>query len=401
MSTSSFGSYQREVFAEGLRGNLPALPADLDSVEFLAQERLGAGPFAYVHGPAGLGSTMRANREAFERWRIVPRMLTRSTVRRLETTVLGTDLPAPVMVAPVGVQSILHPDGELATAQASAELGLPMILSTMSSYSIEEVARANQTGPRWFQLYWPNDDDITLSLLSRARAAGFSTLVVTLDTMSLGWRPEIVSLSYLPMLRGIGTAVLFSDPVFRATLRKPPEEDLETAVAEWDRLFGVAGRHWSELDFLRRNWDGPILLKGIQHVEDARRAVAHGMDGIVVSNHGGRQVDGAVAALDTLPEIVAAVGDKLTVLFDSGVRTGADVFKALALGAQAVLIGRPYAYGLGLAGSAGVRHVLRSLLADLDMTLGLAGYRYLSELNPDVLTRPDWRDRTCRCRTQP
>jgi lactate 2-monooxygenase len=387
MQPATFAAYQPEIYARGLSGELPPFTTDPEELEASARRRLGPGPFAYVAGPAGAGTTMRANRAAFDRWRFVPRMLTHADERFLDTFVLGTSMPAPVLVGPVGVQAIVHPDGELATARAAADLGLTMVLSTMSSYSIEEVAQAGGAGSRWFQLYWPNDDDLTVSLLERARVAGYSVLVVTLDTMSLGWRPSIVDLAYLPMLRGVGTAVLFSDPVFRAGLAKPPEEDLPAAVERWADLLATAPRRWSELSFLRRYWPGPIVLKGILHVDDARRAADCGMDGIVVSNHGGRQVDGAVAALDVLPEIVDAVADRLTVLFDSGVRTGADVLKACALGAEAVLIGRPYLYGLAHAGQAGVRHVLRSLLADVDLTLGLAGYRRLDELHRGVLRR--------------
>ena len=394
MEPATFAAYQPEIYARGLTGELPPFTTDPEGLEESAGSRLAPGPFAYVAGPAGAGTTMRANRAAFDRWRFVPRMLTRSDERFLETSVLGTRMPAPVLVGPVGVQAIVHPDGELATARAAAGLGLTMVLSTMSSYSIEEVAQANGSGARWFQLYWPNDDELTVSLLERAQVAGYSVLVVTLDTMSLGWRPSIVDLAYLPMLRGVGTAVLFSDPVFRAGLAKPPEEDLPAAVERWGDLLATAPRGWSELAFLRRYWRGPIVLKGILHVDDAKLAVEHGMDGVVVSNHGGRQVDGAVAALDVLPEIVAAVGDRLSVLFDSGVRTGADVLKARALGAEAVLLGRPYMYGLAHAGEAGVRHVLRALLADVDLTLGLAGYHSLAELHPGVLR--DGRDAGAR-----
>jgi lactate 2-monooxygenase len=317
----------------------------------------------------------------------VPRMLTESTERDLATTVLGTSMPAPVLLAPVGVQSIVHPDAELATARAAAALGVPMILSTASSSTIENVAEASGAGPRWFQLYWPSDSDVTASILSRAKKAGYTTLVVTLDTWTLGWRPCDLDQAYLPFLQGEGVAVPFSDPAFRALLDKTPEEDKAAAILRW--IFMVTGtdRSWKQLPFLREHWDGPIVLKGIQHVDDARRAVAAGMDGIIVSNHGGRQVDGAIAALDALPEIATAVGDRIEVLFDSGVRTGADVLKALALGASAVLLGRPYVYGLAHGGEAGVRHVLRSLLADFDLTMGLSGNRSVGQLSPSVLRR--------------
>jgi lactate 2-monooxygenase len=378
-------AYQSEIYLAGLAGTTPALPTDLTQLEALAGQKLDGGPFWYVAGGAGTGATMRANRAAMDTWRIVPRMLREATQRRLATTVLGTELPAPVLLAPVGVQSIVHPDGELAVARAAAELGVPIVLSTASSYTIEEVAEASGTGPRWYQLYWPTEDEVTISLLKRAHAAGYTTLVVTLDTWTLGYRPHDLDQSYLPFIRGVGTAIPFSDPAFRAKLAAAPEDDLMAAVGRWLPMFTGTALRWDRLPLLREHWDGPIVLKGVQHPDDARRAIEAGMDGIAVSNHGGRQVDGAVAALDTLPGIVAAVDGRAAVLFDSGVRTGADVFKALALGADAVLLARPYVYGLALAGQDGVRHVLRCLLTELDLTLGLAGYADVAELTPDAL----------------
>jgi lactate 2-monooxygenase len=385
--TERFGGYQNEIYLQGLAGDLPPFSTDPVRLEESAAQVLEPGPFSYVAGGAGSAATVRANREAFDRWRLVPRMLTGATERDLSTTVLGTPMPAPVLLAPVGVQSIVHPEAELATARAAAALRVPMILSTASSTSIEEVAAANEAGPRWFQLYWPNDPDVCASLLGRAKKAGYTTLVVTLDTWTLAWRPTDLDQAYLPFLRGEGMAIPFSDPAFRALLDATPEQDAATAILRWLFMITGADRTWDQLPFLREHWDGPIVLKGIQHVDDARRAVAAGMDGIVVSNHGGRQVDGAVASLEVLPEIVAAVGDRIEVLFDSGVRTGADVLKALALGAKAVLLGRPYVYGLAHGGEDGVRHVLRSLLADLDLTLGLSGHRRVGELSPESLRR--------------
>jgi isopentenyl diphosphate isomerase/L-lactate dehydrogenase-like FMN-dependent dehydrogenase len=384
--SAPFGAYQGEIYLNALGGVVPEFTTNAGELEESARQRLEPGPFWYVVGAAGVGATARANREAFDRWRIVPRMLRDATVRDLSTTVLGTALPAPVMVAPVGVQSILHPDGELATARAAAALGLPMVLSTASSYTIEEVATVNGDGPRWYQLYWPNDDEVCASLLRRAQASGFTTLVVTLDTWTLAWRPHDLDSGYLPFLRGVGTAIPFSDPAFRAGLARPPEEDLTAAVLRWVPMFTGTDKSWDRLPFLREHWAGPIVLKGVLHPDDAKRAADAGMDGIVVSNHGGRQVDGAIAALDALPGIVDAVGGRLTVLFDSGVRTGADAVKALALGARSVLIGRPVAYGLAHGGEAGVRHVLRSLLADLDLTVALSGYHNLAELTPEALS---------------
>ncbi|HEX5568324.1 MAG TPA: alpha-hydroxy-acid oxidizing protein, partial [Streptomyces sp.] len=301
---AAFGAYQSEIYLNGLGGRLPPFTTDLTALEESARERMEPGPFWYVAGSAGSGATDRANREAFDRRRIVPRMLRDATHRDLRTTVLGAELPAPVLLAPVGVQSIVHPDGELATARAAAALGLPMVLSTASSHTIENVAEAGGDGPRWFQLYWPNDDEVCVSILNRARAAGFTTLVVTLDTWTLAWRPHDLDLSYLPFVRGVGTAIPFSDPAFRAGLEKSPEEDLIPAVLRWVPMFTGTDRSWDRLPFLREHWDGPIVLKGIQHPDDARRAVDAGMNGIVVSNHGGRQVDGAIASLDALPGVV-------------------------------------------------------------------------------------------------
>ncbi|HEX5407779.1 MAG TPA: lactate 2-monooxygenase [Pseudonocardiaceae bacterium] len=381
------GTYQSEIYLQGLADQVPEFTTNGSALEQAASESLAPGPFGYVAGAAGSGATNRANLAAFERWRLVPRMLTGSTVRDLETTVLGTRMPAPVLLGPVGVQSILHADGELATARAAAALGMPMVMSTHSSYSIEDVAAASGEGPRWFQLYRPNDDAVCVSILDRARAAGFSVLVVTLDTWTLGWRTTDLDSAYLPFLRGVGAAVAFTDPVFRSGLASPPEEDITPAVLKWVSMFTGTDRTWDDLEFLREHWDGPIVLKGIQHVADARRAAEAGMDGIIVSNHGGRQVDGAIGSLEALPGIAAAVGDELSVLFDSGIRGGADVVKALALGAKAVLLGRLYAYGLGIGGESGVRHVLRSVLAETDLTLGLSGHRSVHELSPDSLYR--------------
>jgi isopentenyl diphosphate isomerase/L-lactate dehydrogenase-like FMN-dependent dehydrogenase len=260
-----------------------------------------------------------------------------------------------------------------------------MIVSTVSSYSLEEVAKANGDGVRWFQLYWPNDDEVCASFLSRAASAGYSALVVTLDTWLLGWRPHDLDHAYLPFLTGEGLATYFSDPAFCAALEKAPEEDVPAAVMRWLPMFTGRDRTWEHLSFIRDHWKGPVLLKGIQHVDDARRAVDAGVDGIVVSNHGGRQVDGAIASLDALPGIVDAVGDAVEVLFDSGVRTGSDVLKAVALGAKATLVGRPWVYGLALGGYDGVRHVLRCLLADIDLALALSGNSAFEQVGPHVL----------------
>ncbi len=289
---------------------------------------------------------MDANREAFRRWRIAPRMLRDVAVRDLSTTVLGHELPAPVMLAPVGAQRIVHDDGELASARAAAALGLPIVASTVAAYSMEEMAEANGEGDRWYQLYWSNDDEIAKSMVERAEAAGYTAIVLTVDAFVLGWKPRDLQQAWAPFLHGIGIANYLEDPVFRSQLDKSPEDDPGAAIGHFVSVLSNPSITWERLEWLRSITDLPILLKGIQRVDDARRAAEREIDGIVVSNHGGRQVGGAMGSLDALPAIVEEVGDRMAILFDSGVRSGADIFKALALGAHAVLVGRPYIWGL-------------------------------------------------------
>lgn len=388
MPDAPFGNYQLEIYRRGPTSKVTEIPFSFAELERRAGEKLSQGAFDYVAGGAGAEETMRANREAFARWRIVPRMLRDVAARDLRAIVLGTEMPAPVMLAPVGVLSIVHPEAELAVARAAAALGLTMVLSTASSRSLEEVAQVMGASPRWFQLYWPKDRDFAASLLRRAEQAGYRAIVVTLDTWLLGWRPRDLTGAYLPFLRGEGLANYFSDPVFCARLPKPPQEDMAAAIAHWASVFSDPSVTWDDLRFLREHTRLPLVLKGILHPDDARRAAELGMDGVIVSNHGGRQVDGAVAALDALPGVVSAAG-RMPVLFDSGIRTGADVVKALSLGAKAVLLGRPYVYGLALEGETGVRAVLRALLAELDLTMALSGASRLDQLSAEMLQRGD------------
>jgi lactate 2-monooxygenase len=371
----NFGDFQVQVYLEGmLGGTTPALTTNLVQLEEHARAVLPDDAIGYIVPSAGDGATARANREAFAAWRIVPRMTRGAAERDLSCTVLGTPMPAPLLIAPVGVQTLAHPEGELATARAAAGFGIPYIHSTAAAHSFEQVAEASGSGARWFQLYYPTDPDVCESFLERAKASGFSVLVVTLDTTLLGWRPADLDRGFLPFLRNEGIANYLTDPAFQAKLAKPLEEDPGAATFLWAGMFPNPGLRWSDLAFLRDRWEGPIAVKGVVSADDARAAVDAGVDGIVVSNHGGRQVDGAIAALDALPEVAAAVGDRATILFDSGIRTGTDVVKALALGADAVLLGRPFLYGLALAGQAGVEHVLRCLLAELDLVVSLAGF---------------------------
>ncbi|WCB94434.1 Lactate 2-monooxygenase [Baekduia alba] len=383
-----FGNYQYEIYLQGLAGQTPDLPVAWDALERAAAAKLDEGARGYVFGGAGSEDTQRENVEALARWRIVPRMLRDVSTRDVRTTVFATTMPAPVLLSPVGVQSIIHPEGELAVARAAGELGVPMVASTASSHTLEDIAQAGGAGaPRWFQLYWPKDDDLTASFVGRAEAAGYEAIVVTLDTPLLAWRPRDLQGAYLPFLKSVGIANYLADPVFRAALAKPPEEDPQAAVGHFVGQFSNPAATWDGIDRIRSLTRLPIVLKGINHPDDAREARARGVDGVLVSNHGGRQVDGAQAAIDALPGVVEAVGDDLTVLFDSGIRSGADVLKAIALGADATLVGRPYLWGLALAGADGVKTVLRSLLAELDLTLALSGHRALDTVGPEILAR--------------
>ncbi|MDQ6915609.1 MAG: alpha-hydroxy-acid oxidizing protein [Actinomycetota bacterium] len=379
------GNYQYEIYLQGLSDTRPELPVAIEELERRAAEEMTPEAYGYVAGGAGAERTVRANREAFDAWRIVPRMLVDVAERDLGVTVLGTEMPAPVLLAPVGVLSIVHPEAERAVARAAAGVGLPMVLSNAASSTIEDVAGEMGDAARWFQLYWPSDRDLAASFVRRAEAAGYGAVVVTLDTRLLAWRPRDVAAAYLPFLRGEGVAVYFSDPVFREKLEAAPEDDPQAAIGQWTAQFPNPSLTWDDLPFLREHTGLPILVKGVLHPDDARRALHAGVDGIVVSNHGGRQVDGAMGALAALPRVVEAVPSEVPVLFDSGVRGGADVVKALALGARAVLVGRPWVWGLALAGEEGVRSVLRGLLADLDLTLALSGHASVADLSTEAL----------------
>ncbi|KAJ7812003.1 oxidoreductase [Mycena olivaceomarginata] len=411
---SPWSTYMVSVYI-GRRGPQPLGTVNFEEIEAKAKEKLKdyPGAFMYAGGSAGTSSTYHANLAAFEKYRIVPRMLVDATTRSLETTIFGVKYSSPIFIGPIGTQAIFMEEAELAPARAGKNLGIPFIMSTAASRTIEDVAEANGDGHRWYQLYWPATHEVLLSLLSRAKASGFTALVVTLDTMLMGWRPGDLENSYVPFAHGVGVQVGTSDPVFMARLGREPivgsrpkfpynsrdmdrlyisgDKEVKDAVylgMEWLKECNSGLFHsWEELRFIREHWDGPLVLKGIQSVQDAEKSLDYGVDGIVVSNHGGRQVDGAIPSLYALarimrsPIVKAAQNEgKLTVIFDSGIRTGPDIFKAIALGAQAVILGRPWLYGGIVAGQEGVEQVLRHTLADLDTTLAISGFSSLGEI---------------------
>ena len=407
---------QTEIYLAGVRGRRPTIPFYPGKLERLARQRMTPQAYAYVAGGAGAEGTMTANRAALDRWQIVPRVLRDVSDRDLSIELFGRRLPTPFLLAPVGVLELAHRDADLAVARAAAAEGVPMIFSNQASRPMEACAEAMGEAPHWFQLYWSTVDELVASFLRRAEACGCEAIVVTLDTKMLGWRSRDLDFAHLPFATGRGIAQYTSDPVFRSIVepaaversgRPTPSairalvqatrsypgsfrENLRSgagvaAVRKVMEVYSRPSLTWADFAWLREKTTLPILVKGILHPDDARLAIEHGLDGLVVSNHGGRQVDGAIGSLDALPGVVEAVGGRIPVLFDSGVRGGADAFKALALGAKAVLLGRPYVHGLALDGEAGVREVIRNLVADFDLTMALSGYRSVSELGPQSL----------------
>lgn len=365
------------------------LPISYEDWEKRAEQILAAGPFGYVRGGAGAGDTMKANVEAFKKWVIRPRVCRDITERDLSCTLFGQTLPVPILLAPIGVNTILHPRGELAAARAAAKEGVTYIISNVSSYSMEEVAAEMGDAPRWFQLYPPMDEGLCKSFLQRAEAAGYQAIVVTLDSTLLGWRETDLHNGFLPFIHGHGQGNYLSDPVFKSGFLEEPMKDDEEVVQkildEGNNTFFT----WREVEKLRKWTKLPIILKGITHPDDALLALEHGVDGIVVSNHGGRQLDGAIATLDALPEIAEVINGRIPLLLDSGIRRGADVLKALALGASAVLVGRPYAYGLAVAGEGGVREVLQRLIAEFELQLAIAGRASVREVDRSLVMKVD------------
>jgi lactate 2-monooxygenase len=411
---------QTQIYLDGVSGRRPPIPLDAQRLQDAAERRMRPEAFAYVAAGAGNERTVAANREAFDRWRIVPRVL--RDVERRDTSVelFGQRLPSPFLLAPVGVLELAHPEADCAVARAARDTGTGMVFSNQASRPMEGVSRILADTPHWFQLYWSRSDELVESLAGRAERCGCRAIVVTLDTTMLGWRARDLEGAYLPFLYGKGIAQYTSDPVFTRLLTEEPLADGEepqprvtlstvrtlialtraypdrfwptlvsgrgrAAVQRFTQIYSRPSLTWDTLAFLRERTHLPIVLKGILHPDDAARAAEEGLDGVIVSNHGGRQVDGAIATLDALPAVVEAVDGRIPVLLDSGIRGGADVFKALALGARAVLIGRPYVWALAIAGRSGVRDYLLNLAADFDLTMGLAGCRSVAEIGPDAL----------------
>ncbi|MEH3046435.1 alpha-hydroxy-acid oxidizing protein [Sphingomonas adhaesiva] len=369
-----YGDLQNAIYGAGLMGVQPTWPVDFATLKARAEAAMPPAVLNYVQGGCGDEWTQDENARAFRHWGMVPRMMVDCTQRDLSTTLFGRALPSPLFMAPIGVTGIVTQDqhGDLAAARASAMTGVPLTASTLSNDPLEEVKRACGDTPALFQLYTPRDKDVAASLVSRAEAAGYDAIVVTLDTWVTGWRPRDLNVSNFPQLRGHVLTNYFTDPAFRALLAKPPEEDLRAAIGTWGATFGKV-LTWDDMAWLRSLTTLPIVLKGICHPDDARRAIDTGADAIYVSNHGGRQANGGIAAIDMLPGVAAAVARRVPVLFDSGVRSGSDVVKAVALGADMVGVGRPYSYGLALGGADGCAHVLRCLLAEADLLMAVNG----------------------------
>ncbi|MCB0518797.1 MAG: alpha-hydroxy-acid oxidizing protein [Lewinellaceae bacterium] len=415
---------QKDIYLQGFAGTKPVVPVRFDKLEAMAKQKMSKEAFAYIAGGAGLESTMENNRRGFDAYQIIPSMLQDVAKRDTSIQLFGYQLPAPILTAPIGVLELAHPGADIDVARAASGLGLPMIFSNQASFPMEKCAAQMGSSPRWFQLYWSKSDELTKSLLHRAADCGCSAIVLTLDTTMLGWRPRDLDLAYLPFLGGMGIAQYVSDPIFQEMIRDPAflasitneggfsirklvnlirlvnkfkggsffeklrKKTPIAAVRKFTEIYSRPSITWKELAFLKKHSKLPILLKGILSAADAKQAIEYGMDGIIVSNHGGRQIAGAISAVKALKGVVAAVDGKIPVLMDSGIRDGSDIFKAIAIGAKAVCIGRPYAYGLAIAGEAGVREVLQNLMADFELTMGLCGCRTIKDIGPEKLTNP-------------
>jgi len=408
---------QKEIYLNGFAGTMPTVPISIGALEEVARQKMSPQAYAYIAGGTGHESTSRANRHAFEKYKIIPRMLRDVSVRDISVELFGQKLSSPLLLCPIGVLEMVHPQADLAVGKATASLNVPFIFSNQASKPMEEVAAAMGNNPRWFQLYWSKSNELVKNFVERAEKCGCSAIVVTLDATVLGWRTRDLELAYLPFLEGKGIAQYTTDPVFQKLMneseptakRRITMQSIQglmemvrnypggnffsklksgrpvKAVQKFVSIYSNPALTWGDLKFLKEVTRLPVLLKGILHPDDARKAIDHGMDGIIVSNHGGRQVDGSISTLEALPAITETVKERIPVLMDSGIRGGADIFKALALGAKAVCLGRPYVYGLTIAGEQGVKEVLQNTLTDFELTMALAGCRNISEITRNTL----------------
>lgn len=377
---SHFGDFQTSIYFAGLSGVLPKYPVDFATLKARAEMAMSPSLLNYVQGGCGDEHTQDENANAFHHWGMTPRMLVDTTKRDLSIELFGCKLHSPLFMSPIGVTGLCTQDGhgDLAAARASAETGVPLTISTLTNDPMEDVIKAAGATPAFFQLYTPKNDDLTASLVQRAENAGYKAIIVTLDTWVTGWRPRDLNASNFPQLRGHVLENYFSDPVFRKLLGADPKDDIRAAVGLWAGLFGKV-LTWEHISWLRSLTKLPIALKGICHPDDARRAVDAGVDAIYCSNHGGRQANGGISAIDMLPGVVEGAG-KTPVMFDSGIRSGSDVVKALALGATAVGVGRPYSYGLAIGGAEGAAHVLKCILAEADLLMAVNGYPTIADV---------------------
>ncbi|MFD1735121.1 alpha-hydroxy-acid oxidizing protein [Bacillus salitolerans] len=358
-----------------------------EDLESEAAKAMDPHPFSYVQSGAGHEETLQDNTRDFRKWKIRPKFLNDVSKRDLSISIFGETFDTPYFLAPIGNLGIVHPEAELAVARAAKRFNLPYIASTVTTFSLEEIAKELGTNPRWFQLYCSQDRNITQSFIQRAELAGYTAIVVTIDTPTAGWRTADLSNQYFPLKLGTASGNYFADPVFRSSLIQPPEKDFDTAIEKQMDVFFSPSFTWEDIQFIQNVTKLPVLLKGILHPIDAQKAMEYGVDGIVVSNHGGRQLDGCISTIAALPEIIEVIQGKIPVLFDSGIRKGADAFKALALGADAVLLGRPYVYGLAVNGEEGVSEVLGHFIQDLDVSLATAGVASVNSLNRSLLVK--------------
>jgi isopentenyl diphosphate isomerase/L-lactate dehydrogenase-like FMN-dependent dehydrogenase len=387
MVQQQYGDFQFEIYQDGTKGLLPRYPVDSESLERKAAEALPPWILSYVAAGCGDEHTQRANVAAFKNWGVIPRMMRGTYERDLSVELFGIRLPNPFFTVPIGIIGICEPNfhGDLAVARAAARTGVTVIQSTLSTDPMEELAPALGDATGFFQLYTPKDRDLAESFIRRAEAVGYRAIVVTLDTWVPGWRPRDLNASNFPQLRGYCLANYFTDENFLRRLSFKPEDNPAAAAAEWASIFGNR-LTWEDLSWIRETTKLPLVVKGINHPEDTRKAIDLGVDGIYCSNHGGRQANGGIPAIQTLPDVVEAAGD-VPVLFDSGIRNGTDAVKALALGATAVGIGRSYAYALALGGEDGLVHYLRSVLAEADLLMAIDGYPSLAHLRDGAIRR--------------